>query len=105
MNLLISAEVVNPPTESLPFRGVTSVARCDLSMTVLLEAKKEEKDMYWKFMKPRGMMDYVSYIITPEENEDGFRLDLGEITLLNEKIIVSILRRHVIIPNNIPFLM
>jgi hypothetical protein len=95
MNFLISAEVVNPPTESLPFRDVTSVAKCELLMTVLIEAKEDEKDMYWKFMRPRGMMDYVNYIITPEEKENGFRIDLSEITLINERAIISILRKHI----------
>lgn len=95
MNFLILAEVVNPPTESLPFRDVTGVAKCDLYMSVLLEAREEEKDMYWKFMKPRGMMDYINYIITPEEKESGFRMDLSEITLLNERAIVYILRKHI----------
>jgi len=95
MNFLISAEVVNPPTESLPFRDVTSVAKCELLMTVLIEAKEDEKDMYWKFMRPRGMMDYVNYIITPEEKERGFRIDLSEITLINERAIISILRKHI----------
>jgi len=95
MNFLISAEVVNPPTESLPFRDVTSVAKCELLMTVLIEAKQGEKDMYWKFMRPRGMMDYVNYIITPEEKEKGFRMELSEITILNERMIISILRKHI----------
>jgi len=95
MNLLMSAEVVNPPTEVLPFRDVTSVAKCELFMTVLLEVKEDEKDMYWKFMRPRGMMDYISYIITQEEKESGFRMSLSEITISNERDIISTLRRHV----------
>ena len=95
MNFLISAEVVNPPTESLPFRDVTSVAKCELLMTVLIEAKQGEKDMYWKFMRPRGMMDYVNYIITPEEKERGFRMELVEITILNERAIISTLRKRI----------
>jgi hypothetical protein len=41
------------------------------------------------------MMDYVNYIITPEEKENGFRIDLSEITLINERAIISILRKHI----------
>jgi len=33
------------------------------------------KDMYWSFLNKRGMFDYIQYIITPEEKENGIRVD------------------------------
>ncbi len=96
MNFIIAAEVVNPPTQPLPFRDVTGVARCDLKLSVLLETEKEEKDMYWYFMKPRGMLDYIDYIITREEKESGFRMNLEDITISNERVIISTLKRRIL---------
>ena len=94
MNFIIAARIVNPPTQPLPFRDVTSVASCDLHLSVLLEAIEEEKDMYFNFMKPRGMLDFVDYIITPEEKEIGFRMDLDTITISNEKQIITTLKKR-----------
>ena len=75
MNLIISAGLSEPPTESLPFRYVTSVSKCDYKLDVLLETEQEMKDMYWSFLNKRGMFDYIQYIITPEEKENGIRVD------------------------------
>lgn len=33
------------------------------------------KDLFYHWMKPRGMMDYVVYILHELEFEDGVRLD------------------------------
>ena len=75
MNLIISAGLSEPPTEALPFRYVTSVSKCDYKLDILLESEQDMKDMYWDFLKKRGMLDYVQYIITPEEDENGIRVD------------------------------
>ena len=69
--LLIKSELAEPPSENLPFRDVTMASKCDLGLDVLIECKQDLKDAYFYFMKPRGMLDYVDYLITPEENEEG----------------------------------
>ena len=33
------------------------------------------KDLYWLFLSKRGMFDYIEDIITPEERENGIRVD------------------------------
>tara|TARA_Y100000401_G_scaffold53223_1_gene41792 strand:+ start:1672 stop:1899 length:228 start_codon:yes stop_codon:yes gene_type:complete len=43
-------------------------------MEVLLECEEDTKDLYWAFLKPRGMFDFISDIIFPLE-EKGLRLD------------------------------
>ena len=75
MNLIIVAGLTEPPTETLPFRHVTAVSKCDYKMDVLVESPQKMKDLYWRFMKGVGMLDYVEYIITPKEREEGVRLD------------------------------
>ena len=65
--MIIVAGLTEPPTETLPFRHVTAVSKCDYKMDVLVESPQKMKDLYWRFMKGVGMLDYVEYIITPKE--------------------------------------
>jgi len=75
VNLIIVAGLSEPPTESLPFRYLTSVSKCDYKLDVLIESEQVMKDSYWFFLSKRGMFDYVQDIITPEERENGIRVD------------------------------
>ena len=75
MNLIISAGLSEPPTESLPFRHLTSVSKCDYKLDVLIESNQSMKDLYYVFLVKMGMFDYVQDIITPEEKENGIRID------------------------------
>jgi len=74
MNLIVRAPLSEPPTESLPFRYVLSCAKINCEMDILLECEEGTEDMYWKFLRQRGMFDFVSDIIFPLE-ERGLRLD------------------------------
>ena len=75
MNLIILAGLSEPPTESLPFRYLTSVSKCDYKLDVLIESEQIMKDSYWVFLRKTGMFDYIQDIITPEEKENGIRVD------------------------------
>ena len=74
MNLLVHAPLCEPPTESLPFRYVLSCAKLDCKMSVLLECEADMKDIYWEFMRKRGMFDFISDIVSPLQ-EKGLGLD------------------------------
>ena len=92
MNLIIHAGLSEPPTETLPFRYVTSVSKCDYKLDVLLESEQEMKDMYWSFLNKRGMFDYIQDIVTPREKENGIRLDFElnyPKTVVTQKIILE----------------
>lgn len=43
-------------------------------MSVLLECESDMKDIYWEFMRKRGMFDFISDIVIPLE-ESGLGLD------------------------------
>ena len=76
MNLIISASLsTDPPSEGLYFRLLTMIAKKDLDYDIALEADKELIDFYYHFLKKRGWYDFVDDIITPEENEEGVRID------------------------------
>ena len=44
-------------------------------MDVVVEAKKEQIDYYYKLLKKHGLYDFVSEIVPPEYEVDGVRLD------------------------------
>tara|TARA_Y100001934_G_C12309017_1_gene753945 strand:+ start:735 stop:1064 length:330 start_codon:yes stop_codon:yes gene_type:complete len=76
MNLVITSKIAcDPPSEGLYFRHLTMVAKHDLSYNILLESEKESIDFYYDFLKKRGWYDYMDGIVTPEEKEEGVRLD------------------------------
>jgi hypothetical protein len=75
MNLLVHAPLCEPPTESLPFRYVLSCAKIDCNASVLLECEEGTEDMYWQFMRSRGMFDFISDIVWPLQ-EKGVSLDV-----------------------------
>jgi len=73
--LIITDQLVEPPTDSLAFRTVTMISRYDLHMDVLLHTTQDMKDSYYNWMKPRGLLDFIEALINETENEDGIRID------------------------------
>ena len=50
-------------------------AKSYLDMDVVVEARKEQIDYYYKLLKKKGLYDFVSEIVPPEYEVDGIRLD------------------------------
>jgi len=73
--LIIAATLVNPPTESLAFYFMTMTTKSQLEMSNILEVEDEYKDLYYHYIRNKGLHDYVEQLITPKENEMGIRLD------------------------------
>ena len=73
--LIISAPIINPPTESLAFYYLTMTTKRQLNFSNLLEVDKEEKDIYYKYIKRLRIHDFVDQLVTPEEFELGIRID------------------------------
>jgi hypothetical protein len=76
VNLIIVAGLSEPPSEPLPFRILTGVSKSELKLDVLIETAQTMKDLYYQYMLHRGLLDYAEALITPEEREDGIRLDM-----------------------------
>lgn len=74
-NLIIADDLVEPPSEILPLRTVTMISHVNMELSILLHTTQEMKDLYYHWMKPRGLMDYINYIINETEFEEGIRLD------------------------------
>jgi hypothetical protein len=73
--LVIADPFVEPPSEVLPLRTITMIVSCNLGMIVLLHTTQEMKDFVYRFAKPRGLLDYIDYILNESEFEESIRLD------------------------------
>ena len=73
--LIIVDSLVEPPSEPFVFRTITMFASCSFHLDVLFSTTQELKDVYYHWMKPKGLLDYVSYILTEHEIESGIRLE------------------------------
>jgi hypothetical protein len=74
--LIIRAELSAPPSESLAVRSLTMLSHDKLNMDNLIEVENYAKDIYYYFLKNKGIWDYIDEIITPPENESGVRIDI-----------------------------
>ena len=72
MVLIIRDELVNPPTWFSSFRDLTLICSLRLRTDIVIET--EDTDLYYKWLKPRGGMDFVDDFVRPGI-EDGLRLD------------------------------
>ena len=106
VNLLVSAELSEPPTEHLPFRDLTCAAKINLLLDVLVEVDQEMKDSYWYYMRRTGMLDYIEQMVTPEEKEDGIRANTfnlsypktilaNSIRIDNQRKILAQIEKHI----------
>jgi len=73
--LTISDALLEPPSEPMVFRTITLICHSDLDMNILLHTTQDMKDLYYHWMKTRGLMDYVAYILNEREWEEGVRID------------------------------
>lgn len=90
--LIIAAPLSCPPSESLAFRTLTLFGKNQLSMDILIEVEREFKDVYYRSFRVQGTMDYVKQLITPEEDEQGVRLDLDfnhPLTVKTDRVIFN----------------
>lgn len=78
-NLIIKAEILEPPTSLECFRQLTFWIVYDYKTKIddiIIEAARPEIDLYWKFLKKYpGGMDYVSGFVEDDFHELGLRLD------------------------------
>lgn len=72
MTLIIRDQLTCPPTWFASFRDLTLYCHVFLKQDVLIES--EQADFYWRWIKPRGGMDFVEDIVRPG-SERGLHLD------------------------------
>ncbi len=72
MIIIIKDALVNPPTWFSSFRDLTLICSLRLRANIVIES--ENADLYYKWLKPRGGMDFVDDFVRPC-SENGLRLD------------------------------
>jgi hypothetical protein len=86
MTLLIRDTLVNPPTWFASFRDLTLYCSVFLHDDVVIESN--DADIYYRWIKPRGGMDFVEDFVRPGA-EDGVHLDLAPnfpLTVVTDRI-------------------
>jgi|SRR5882724_180475 len=73
MTLIIRDQLVNPPTWFASFRDLTLYCTIFMKLDIVMES--EDIDTYYRWIKPRGGMDFVKQFIRPG-TEDGVHLDI-----------------------------
>lgn len=67
--------IVEPPTETLAIRGLCLYANFfGRKSEILLETKKEHRDLYFEWSKKTGLWDFIEEIVFPEYKVKGFRI-------------------------------
>ena len=87
MNLIVVSHLTT--NEGLYFRYLTMMASKNICMNILVETQAQQIDHYYKLLKQKGLNDYVMDFVTPDEREEGIRLDTESnfpLTVTTEKI-------------------
>ena len=74
MKLIIDSVLSEPPSEISCFRDVTLYGKVFIFEDVLVLCKKGTRSFYWDWLKRHGAHDYVSYLLTDHESEQGFKI-------------------------------
>jgi len=72
--VVIAAELSTPPSDKTSFRDLTLFLNTLHKSTILVECGQEEKDLYYKWLRRNYLFDYVSEIVTYQENIPEFRI-------------------------------
>ena len=72
MALIIRDQLVNPPTWFSSFRDLTLYCSVFMKLDIVMES--DDIDTYYRWIKPRGGMDFVKEFVRPG-TEDGLHLD------------------------------
>ncbi len=73
MTLIIRDQLTCPPTLFASYRDLTLYCAVILKMDIVIES--EDADTYYRWIKPRGGMDFVEDIVRPG-SEPGVHLDI-----------------------------
>lgn len=74
MNLIIRDQLLNPPTWFASFRDLTLYCNVFLHDHIVIES--DDPDVYYRWMKPKGGMDFVEDFVRPG-SENGLHLDIA----------------------------
>ena len=65
-NLIIDAQLTEPPSEHSVFRDVSMYASVFLDLNILVECDRRDFDLYWYWLKNHGAFDFVEDFVEPK---------------------------------------
>ena len=74
LTLIIRDQLVCPPTWFASYRDLTLYCHILLRMDIVIES--EAADLYYRWIKPKGGMDFIEDFVRPG-SEEGTRLDVA----------------------------
>ena len=77
MLVIIDAELSDPPSSRTCFRDATLYASVFSNADVLVECSPSNIDLYWKWLKRGGAMDFVDQLIRFGEVMGGYTIRRG----------------------------
>ena len=83
MILVLQATLSAPPSSVHCFRDVSLYASVFRQLEVVTSCSEDSKDLYWKWLKKHGAMDFIKDIV-PEDTSIGFTI--GDADGVNFKI-------------------
>ncbi len=75
MLVIISSSLLEPPSDFLMVRFVAQTCKTNLHSDVLIESPVDMIDLNYKYLKSKGIFDYVDDIL-PLFIREGIRLDI-----------------------------
>lgn len=76
MLIIISSNLLEPPSDSLMIRFVAQTCKTNLHSDVLIESPADMIDLNYRYMKSKGIFDYIDDILPLFIREEGVRLDI-----------------------------
>ena len=73
MNLIVVSNLTC--NEGLYFRYLTMIAKTELNYDILIESPHNKIDYYYALLKRKGWFDFTDDFVTPEDREEGIRID------------------------------
>ncbi len=95
MNIIIDAELSEPPSSINCFRDVTLYVACFMDASVLVQCSRSMKDLYYHWLKDHGAYDFIDAIVRNEEEKgftighEGSNIMVDRITAHNLNIIIN----------------
>ena len=74
MLLILDAELSDPPSSLACFRDVTLYASVFSKADILVECSPKTIDIYWRWLKGGGAMDFVAQLIRFGEVRGGYTI-------------------------------
>jgi hypothetical protein len=98
--LILDAELSDPPSSLACFRDVTLYASIFTPADILVECSPNMIDIYWKWLKEGGAMDYVDQLIRFEEvkgftvrRQSGGNINLERLDEVSLNTVIRVLRQ------------